>query len=141
MRFFGKQYQTSTGFVLGEAYFLSIFVPVGIGEEALFRGVVQAGLSETSLGLWGGWALGSVIFGGIHALNFIGQPSGFKTTTIAVPFITATGSYLGYVFIRQKFSLLASTAIHFWYDFGLSTLGFIFDPDNQPFNVRISLPF
>ena len=49
--------------------------------------------------------------------------------------------HLGYVFIRQNFSLAASTAIHFWYDFGLSTLGFIFDPDNQPFNVRIGLPF
>ena len=141
VRFFGKEYQTTTGFALGEAYFMSLFVPVGIGEEALFRGVIQAGLSETSLGLWGGWAVGSLIFGSIHALNFIGQPNGFKTTAIAVPFITATGSYLGYVFIRKNFSLAASTAIHFWYDFALSTIGFVFDPDNQPFNVRIGLPF
>jgi len=140
VRFLGSDYATGTGFALGEIYNVGLYLPTGVGEEALFRGVVQAGLSE-SLGLWGGWALGSVIFGGAHVLNFIGDSNGATTAALAVPYITLTGSYLGQVYIRTHFSLLAGTAIHFWYDFLLSTIAFIADPDNQPFNMRVAIPF
>jgi membrane protease YdiL (CAAX protease family) len=141
VQFFGKRYGTGTGFALGEAYNASLFVPVGVGEEALFRGVVQAGLSETSLGLWGGWAVGSAIFGAVHAFNFIGQANGVQTAALAVPYLMVTGSYLGLVYIRTDFSLAAGTAVHFWYDFLLSTLEFIADPDHQPFVARVAMPF
>jgi membrane protease YdiL (CAAX protease family) len=140
VRFLGRDYGTGTGFALGELYNMSLFLPVGVGEEALFRGVVQAGLSE-SLGLWGGWAAGSVVFGAVHVFNFIGDSGGATTAALAVPYITLTGSYLGQVYIRTHFSLLAGTAIHFWYDFLLSTFAFIADPDNQPFNMRVAIPF
>jgi hypothetical protein len=139
--FFGRRYGTGAGFALGETYNLALYDPVAVGEESLFRGVVQAGLSETSLGLWGGWAVGSAIFGGLHSFNFIGEEQGFETAAVAVPFITLTGSYLGYVFIKQHFSLRTGVAIHFWYDFALATLDFIADPDHQPFVVRVALPF
>jgi membrane protease YdiL (CAAX protease family) len=139
--FFGRRYGTGTGFALGEGYNLSVMLPVAVGEEALFRGVVQAGLSETSLGLWGGWALGSVIFGGIHVFNFLGDDNGFQIAAVAVPYLVVTGSYLGYVFIRKNFSLLTGVAIHFWYDFALSTVDFIADPDHQPFVARFAIPF
>jgi hypothetical protein len=139
--FFGRSYGTKTGFALGEGYNLSVMLPVAVGEEALFRGVVQAGLSETRLGLWGGWALGSAIFGGIHVFNFLGTENGFLVASLAVPYLILTGSYLGYVFIRKNFSLLTGVAIHFWYDFALSTIDFIADPDHQPFVARFAIPF
>ena len=34
-----------------------------------------------------------------------------------------------------------SVALHFWYDFLLGTIGFIADPDNQPFVVRGGIVF
>jgi hypothetical protein len=141
VRFFGRQYGTGPGFALGEAYNLSIFLPVGAGEEALFRGTLQAGLSETSLDLWGGWALASVIFGGAHLFNFIGASDGVRTAALAVPYLMASGGYLGLVYIRTGFSLRAGAAVHFWYDFLLSTIEFVGDPDHQPFVMRFGMPF
>jgi membrane protease YdiL (CAAX protease family) len=141
VRFFGRQYGTGTGFALGEAYNVSLYLPVGVGEEALFRGVIQSGLSETPLGLWGGWAVGSAIFGAAHTFNFIGDTNGVREAALAVPYLMLTGSYLGFVYVRTNFSLLTGAAIHFWYDFALSTVDFIADPDHQPFVARFSTPF
>jgi hypothetical protein len=141
IQFFGHTYGNGAGAALGSAYNLSVFLPVGVGEESLFRGVVQAGLSETSLGLWGGWAVGSAIFGALHTLNFVGTSDGVRTAALAVPYITLTGSYLGYVYIRTHFSLLAGVAIHFWYDFMISTFDFIANPHDQPFTMKLAIPF
>lgn len=139
--FFGRRYGTAAGFGLGEGFNATIYAPVAGAEEALFRGVIQAGLSETSLGLWGGWAVGSAIFGAAHVVNFLGADNGWRDASLAVPYIMLTGSYLGYVYIKKSFSLLTGTAIHFWYDFLLSTLQFAADPDHQPFTARFAIPF
>ncbi|HTA19487.1 MAG TPA: CPBP family intramembrane glutamic endopeptidase [Polyangia bacterium] len=141
VQFFGKHYGTATGFVLGDAYNVSLYLPVGVGEEALFRGVVQAGLSETPLGLWGGWAVGSAIFGAAHTFNFIGDEDGFREAALAVPYLMLTGSYLGFLYVHSNFSLKQGAAVHFWYDFLLGTLDFISDPDHQPFVARFGMPF
>ncbi len=142
VNFLGYHYGTKSGFALGEAYNGALFLPVGVGEEALFRGVIQAGLSETSLGLWGGWAVASAIFGGAHVFNFIdGQVSGFKTAAVVVPYLMATGSYLGLIYVKTDFSLATGAAVHFWYDFSLSTIAFIADPEHQPFVVQYGMPF
>jgi len=138
--FFGNHYGTAEGFALGEAYNTSMFLPVAVGEESLFRGAVQAGLSE-SLGLWQGWALGSAIFGAAHTFNFIGDENGVKEAAFAVPYLMVTGSYLGYLYINSDFSLLRGVAVHFWYDFLLATIDFIEDPDHQPFVLRFGMPF
>jgi membrane protease YdiL (CAAX protease family) len=138
--FLGRRYGTRTGFALGEGYYAGLFVPVGIGEEALFRGALQPGLSEL-LGLWPGWAVTSLIFGAAHAFNFTEEEDGWSIAAKAVPFITATGSYLGLVAIKTGFQLETSVALHFWYNFLLGTTSFIFDPDNQPFALRFGLPF
>jgi membrane protease YdiL (CAAX protease family) len=138
--FLGRRYGARTGFALGESYYAGLFVPVGIGEEALFRGALQPGLTEM-LGLWPGWAVTSLIFGAAHALNFTQEEDGLSLAAKAVPFIAATGSYLGLVAIKTGFQLETSVALHFWYDFLLGTTSFIFDPDNQPFALRFGLPF
>jgi len=141
VQFLGNRYDTATGFALGDAYNVSLYLPVGVGEEALFRGVVQAGLSETSLGLWGGWAVGSAIFGAAHTFNFIGDANGVREAALAVPYLMATGSYLGFLYIHGNFSLLQGAAVHFWYDFLLGTIDFVVDPDHQPFVARFGMPF
>ena len=140
VQFFGKHYGTASGFALGEAYNTSMFLPVAVGEESLFRGAVQAGLSE-SLGVWGGWALGSAIFGAAHTFNFIGDENGVREAALAVPYLMVTGSYLGFLYIHSNFSLLRGVAVHFWYDFLLATIDFVSDPDHQPFVMRFGMPF
>jgi membrane protease YdiL (CAAX protease family) len=140
VQFFGRHYPTAEGVALGETYYASMFLPVAVGEESLFRGALQAGLSE-SLGLWQGWALGSAIFGAAHTVNFIGDQNGVKEAAFAVPYLMVTGSYLGYLYIHSNFSLLQGVAVHFWYDFLISTIGFIQDPDHQPFVMRFGMPF
>jgi len=142
VNFFGYHYGTASGVALGETYDAGLYLPVAVGEESLFRGVIQAGLSETSLGLWGGWAASSAIFGGAHFFNYFdGSPEGFRRAAYAVPYLMATGGYLGLVYIKSDFSLLQNTAVHFWYDFLLATVSFIADPDHQPWVVQYGMPF
>ena len=54
---------------------------------------------------------------------------------IAVPFITAVGSAFGLAYIRTGHRLETSVAMHFWYNFLLSTAAFAADPQHQPFVV------
>lgn len=135
VRVLGGERSAGAAFALGELYYAGLFLPVGIGEEALFRGVLQPGLSE-SFGPWGGWATSSLIFGAAHIPNYSGAPS-LTTGLIGVPFVTIVGSYLGLVSMQTGYRLETSVALHFWYDFLLGTSAFLADPKHQPFSVRI----
>lgn len=75
----------------------------GVGEELLFRGVIQGGLSGW-LGPWPALILASVFFGLMHALT-------------RAYFIVATlmGLYLG-LFFMWTGNLLIPILIHFLYD-------------------------
>jgi membrane protease YdiL (CAAX protease family) len=138
--FLGRHYDTGPGVALGETYYASLFLPVGVGEESLFRGALQPALCE-SLGQWPGLVMTSVIFGGVHLFNFVDQPGGWGTAAKALPFLTAVGGYLGLTAIRTGFQLETSVALHVWYDFLIGTVAFIADPDHQPFALRFGLPF
>jgi membrane protease YdiL (CAAX protease family) len=135
--FLGRHYGNTAGVALAEAYWASLFLPVGIGEESFFRGVLQPSMTET-FGLWPGWAVASLIFGAAHIPNFFG--SDLSSGLWALPFITSVGAYMGVVSIKTGFQLETSVALHFWYDFLVGTFAFIADPDHQPFAVRIRLP-
>jgi membrane protease YdiL (CAAX protease family) len=138
--FLGRHHGTAAGLALGETYYASLFLPVGVGEESLFRGALQPALCE-SFGLWPGWAATSLLFGGIHVFNFLDQPGGLATAAKGVPFLTLVGSYFGLVAIRTGYRLETSVALHTWYDFLLGTIAFVADPDHQPFSIKIALPF
>ena len=132
----GHDFSRGAGFGAGAAYYAAMFVPVGVGEEALFRGMIQTELEER-LGTWGGLAAASVIFGGVHVLNFVDDP---KSAALAVPVITVLGSSLGLAYQRTGHKLKTSVAMHFWYDFLLSTVAFAADPEHQPFVVQYASP-
>jgi membrane protease YdiL (CAAX protease family) len=138
--FLGRHYGTAAGVGLGEAYYAGLFLPVGVGEESLFRGALQPALCDT-FGLWPGWVATSVIFGGVHFFNFVDEPGGLTTAAKAVPFITVIGGYLGLTAIETGYRLETSVALHTWYDFMLGTVSFIVDPDHQPFSIQIGFPF
>lgn len=138
VNFLGKSYAPGAGFALGELYFGGLFVPVGVGEEALFRGVIQAELTER-FGPWYGLAIASTIFGAVHTFNFTQPGADVSDAAVAVPFITIVGSSLGLAYMNTGYHLETSVAMHFWYDFLLSTAAFAADPEHQPFVVRYGM--
>ena len=81
-----------------------ISICAGVGEELLFRGVVQAALSRW-LGLPAGLAVASVLFGLLHPFSLA-----------YVVLASAMGVYLGWVWLASGNLLIASTA-HAVYDF------------------------
>jgi membrane protease YdiL (CAAX protease family) len=132
----GHDFHRGTGFAAGSAYFAALFTGVGVGEEALFRGVIQTELEER----WGptrGLIAASAIFGAVHLFNFLQDP---KTALVAVPVIGVLGSSLGLAYQHTGHRLSTSVAMHFWYDTLLSMTAFAADPTHQPFVVSYSGP-
>ncbi len=80
-----------------------VALAAGIGEELLFRGVIQAGL-ENLIGPWGGLVIASLLFGLAHAMT----RSYFIVTTII-------GLYLGLLY-QWTGNLLVPILVHFLYD-------------------------
>jgi len=97
--------------------------PVAIGEESLFRGLLQTSLSD-NLSPWGAITLSSLLFGAAHipnALQF--EPSKrWRYYSFSVPFITCLGAYMGWL-THKNHSLKESVALHTWYDFVLMGAG------------------
>lgn len=83
---------------------LGISLLAGLGEELLFRGVVQEAF-KTWFTLWVGIAVASVLFGLMHAITF----------TYAV-LAALMGAYLGFVFAYTD-NLLVVILTHALYDF------------------------
>lgn len=91
----------------------------GVGEELLFRGLVQEGLVRWIGGPWGligGVVLASLLFGACHWIN----------RTYAV-ITTLVGVYLGILFLACD-NLLAPIAAHAAYDFA-ALVYLTHDPD------------
>jgi membrane protease YdiL (CAAX protease family) len=128
----GHQFSRGGAIAAGEGYFGTLFSPVGVGEESLFRGFIQTELEE-KLGTWGGLVAASTIFGAVHFLNFGNDP---KQGLVAVPVIGILGGSLGLAYIETGHKLETSVAMHFWYDFLLSSVAFLADPTHQPFVVQ-----
>jgi membrane protease YdiL (CAAX protease family) len=91
-------------------------VPIGVGEEALFRGFLQSALTE-SFDSWGGIALSSLAFGAAHIPNGLAlQPENrWRYYSFTVPLLTAFGTYAGWLTYKNH-SLKESVALHTWYD-------------------------
>jgi membrane protease YdiL (CAAX protease family) len=132
VNFLGKNMSRGTGFAAGFAYFAALFTGVGVGEEALFRGVIQTEMEER-FGTYGGLAVASAIFGAVHVFNFLQDP---ETAAVAVPLISILGAGMGLAYIRTNHHLSTSVAMHFWYDTLLSAIAFAADPEHQPFVVN-----
>ena len=132
VNFLGRRMNRGTGFAAGFAYYSALFTGVGVGEEALFRGVIQTEMEER-FGTYGGLAVASAIFGAVHVFNFVNDP---KSAAVAVPLISVIGASLGLAYIHTNHNLSTSVAMHFWYDTLLSAIAFAADPEHQPFVVN-----
>ncbi len=134
---FSRATDRAMALAAGEAYYLGTFYPVGIGEEALFRGVLQTTFEER-FGRVGGWAAATLLFGSLHALNAPGDPQAQLTAVAATSIV---GGYLGWLYQRDGHDLTAPAFFHVWYNVIVGTAYFLADPKDQPFAVRLALPF
>ena len=100
-----------------------VALPVGIGEEALFRGFLQSQLSE-SLTPWGGIAISSLAFAAVHIpnANAFEPEDRFRYYTFGLPLIAGIGVYCGHL-TQKNHSLKESVALHTWYDFVIFSAG------------------
>lgn len=119
------------------------FEHVAIGEEILFRGLVQSSFARR-YGELGGFLAGTAIFGAAHIPNafLLDSPQDRRDyLRLAVPVITGVGAYFGASYVWNDYSLAAPIALHFWYDLivGLSTM--VADPDNGFVSARITVPW
>ena len=76
----------------------------GVGEEALFRGVIQAGLAGR-YGDWVGWVVSALLFGMLHALS-----------GLYFLFATVVGLWLGILWWWSG-DLVVPVVVHALYDF------------------------
>lgn len=97
-------------------------LPIAIGEEALFRGLLQTSLSN-HMPAWGAITLSSCAFGAAHIPNaWALEPSDrWRYYTYSIPLITGLGAYMGWL-THKNHSLNESVAVHAWYDFTLMAL-------------------
>ncbi len=104
-----------------------IALPVGLGEEAFFRGYLQSALSE-ALNPTAGTILSSVIFAAAHQANAYGLSSDhrWRYYAFSMPFLAAVGAYCGWM-THESHSLQQSVALHTWYDFILFSVGALAD--------------
>lgn len=139
---FGRPTHPALGYPIGGAALAGTFAHVAVGEELLFRGVVQSRLTR-SYGETTGWLAGSLIFGAAHAPNAFVLEGADRTRYLAIglPFITVVGSYLGKLYQWDDYSLTGPVALHFWYDFLLSATFFALNPDDSLVSARIAIPF
>jgi membrane protease YdiL (CAAX protease family) len=142
VNFFGKQVSPAVGIPGGLGVAGVLFSHVAPAEELLFRGVVQSEIARQS-GETTGWLAGSLVFGAAHAPNaFLVEGEDRKRYLVyGLPVITAVGTYLGYLYRDSGYSLAPSTAVHFWYDFLLTSTFFIMDPQSSPISAQVGFRF
>lgn len=99
-----------------------VALPVGIGEECLFRGFLQSALSESFNPLTG-LILSSLAFGAAHIPNaqMLDEKNRWRYYSFSLPLITGIGAYCGWL-TSKNHSLKESVAVHTWYDFILFSL-------------------
>jgi len=118
--------------------------PVGMGEEAFFRGYLQPQLSETFNSPAAGLVLSSLLFGGAHFMNTLDmdRESTQAYCTYSIPLITASGFYYGWL-ANKNCSLQEVVAIHALYDFTLFSLAAALRPESilEEHHFSVSIPF
>jgi len=97
----------------------AIALPVGIGEESLFRGFMQSSIAEAT-SPWGGIAVSSLVFGAAHIPNamLLEEEDRWRYYAFSLPLITSMGAYFGWM-THKNTSIQESVALHTWYDFVL----------------------
>jgi membrane protease YdiL (CAAX protease family) len=116
-----------------DAFALSL--AAGVGEEAVWRGLIQNEL-ETEFGPRGGLWSSAGLFGLAHIIDLDGDIVAERTVGA-----TVAGLYLGHMYQRDKHRLSKPIAAHFWFNFAAMMTAFALDPEDNPLGVDVSFRF
>lgn len=118
-------------------------LPVGIGEEAFFRGYLQSQLCESyhpALAI----TLSSLVFGAAHIGNAQGlsKEERHNYYAFSLPLISAIGGYCGYLAHKNN-SLKEAVAVHTLYDLALFSIAMLAQEASiaEEKGFSISIPF
>jgi membrane protease YdiL (CAAX protease family) len=139
---FGKRLPFAAGYPLALGTFAGLDLQVAMGEEALFRGVIQSGLARR-FGETEGLLAGSLLFGLLHVPSGLGLEGEERRNfyLYKLPATVAAGTYFSWLYKRSGYSLAPSTAMHFWHNFLLSAAFFALRPDESPLSVSFEMRF
>lgn len=120
---FPKNQLPTASKVKADDLYPAIALPVGVGEEALFRGFLQSRFSE-SMPPWASISLSTLLFSAAHIPNAFEmmEEERWRYFAFALPIITGIGAYCGWLTHVNR-SLQESVALHTWYDFTLFLAG------------------
>lgn len=110
----------------------------GVGEEGLWRGVLQNEY-EGAWGPIGGWIAVSVLFGAAHLLN--PGPTDLASLAYVGSVATAGGLGLGRIYQAYGYRLAPGVAAHFWFDFLSGLTAYALDPESNPIGVRVQMDY
>ena len=113
----------------------SLSLGAGVGEEAIWRGLIQNEAELTFGKRWGLWFT-ATLFGAAHVVTPDGEFRGEQ----ALPG-TIAGLYLGHLYQKSEHRLGTPIAAHFWYNFATMMTFFALDPENNPLGVQVSFRF
>ena len=124
------RYQLTDNSQASDYYHNSIIdsVAIGIGEEVLFRGVINH-YAINKYGYWGGLIGSSLLFGLAH------MGDGFQASPLAA---SAAGFYFGHIHYNNNYDLQKTVALHTWWD------GIVFlknYSDSKKAQFAINIPF
>ena len=131
----GSIYNRGDGTILYETLWGGVSFGAGVGEEFLYRGVLQSEITNNTDPLTG-LLCASGIFGMLHLSN-----PGRSNDYLYPVFATLAGSYFGYLYMKNDYQLSESIAAHFWWDFVVGTVWFIMDPKDNPIGAKITFAF
>jgi len=136
--YFGAALPPAAGAPAFAASTVYLMEHVAIGEEVLFRGLLQSGMSRRWGDAAGFWA-GTLLFGAAHATNlpYVPEDERLAYAAVGLPWITLAGGWLGHTYRRAGYSLAGPVALHFWYNTGVSALEYLADPGENLFSVQI----
>jgi len=142
VRVLGSDHSRLDGAALSTALNGVLSMQAAMGEEALYRGVLQSELRQ-HLGPWPALAASSSVFAAMHIANTLLQPDAETRAgqLLSLPGILLVGSYMGWIFERNGHSLRESIAFHFWYDVIAMGLGLLINPKSTAFTMRIGFAF
>lgn len=112
-----------------------VSLAAGVGEEAMWRGVIQNEMEWAfgrRVGLWST----ATLFGAAHLLDLDGEVRGERVLAA-----TIAGLYLGHMYQRDAHRLSKPIAAHFWYNFLAMTTAFALDPENNPLGAQVTFGF
>lgn len=140
--YFGGPLEPAATYATAGASGAAVFTHVAIGEEMLYRGLIQSGLTRAT-GRTGGWLLGSAAFAAAHAPNAIFLPpeQRLQYLTLSLPVTAAVGTYFGATYRWNDYSLAPPVAVHFWYDFLVSAAQFALVDRPTPIGTTFSIRF